>query len=36
MAKKRYHNTPENVIPYIKQAIEGIKNKIYYSEHGWK
>ena len=26
---------PENVIPYIRQAIEGIKNKIYYSEHGW-
>jgi len=29
-------NLPENVIPYIKQAIEGIKNKIYYSEHGWQ
>jgi 8-oxo-dGTP diphosphatase len=26
---------PKNAIPYIKQAIEGIKNKIYYSEHGW-
>jgi len=29
-------NIPENVIPYIRQAIEGIKNKIYYSEHGWQ
>ncbi len=28
-------NIPENAIPYIKQAIEKIKNKIYYSEHGW-
>ena len=27
---------PENVIPYIKQALESIKNKIYYSEHGWQ
>ena len=26
-------NIPENVIPYIKQAINGIKNKTYYSEH---
>ena len=29
-------NIPENVIPYIKQAIDGIKNKIYYSEYGWQ
>ena len=29
-------NIPENVIPYIKQAIERIRNKTYYSEHGWK
>ena len=28
-------NIPENAIPYIKQAINCIKNKIYYSEHGW-
>jgi len=28
-------NIPENIIPYIKQAIDGIKNKVYYSEHGW-
>jgi 8-oxo-dGTP pyrophosphatase MutT (NUDIX family) len=29
------NNLPENVIPYIKQAIDGIKDKIYYSEYGW-
>lgn len=28
-------NIPDNAIPYIKQAIDGIINKIYYSEHGW-
>lgn len=28
-------NLPENIIPYIKQAIDCIKNKILYSEHGW-
>ncbi len=28
-------NIPENIIPYIKQVIEGIRNKIYYSEYGW-
>ena len=28
-------NLPDNIIPYIKQALEGIKNKIYYSEQGW-
>jgi len=27
---------PENIIPYIKQVLEKIKNKIYYSEHGWQ
>ena len=26
---------PENVIPYIRQAIEGIRSNLYYSEHGW-
>lgn len=26
---------PNNTIPYIKQALESIKNRIYYSEHGW-
>ena len=28
-------NLPENIIPYIKQAIGNIKNKIFYSEHGF-
>lgn len=28
-------NLPDNVIPYIKQAIDCIKSKIFYSEHGW-
>jgi len=26
---------PNNVIPYIKQAIDCLKNKITYSEYGW-
>lgn len=26
---------PDNVILYIKQALEGMKNGIWYSEHGW-
>ena len=29
-------NIPDNVIPYIKQAIDGIRNKIFYSESGWE
>ncbi|MBU0722751.1 NUDIX domain-containing protein [Patescibacteria group bacterium] len=29
-------NLPKNIIPYIRQALEGIKNRIYYSEHGWQ
>lgn len=28
-------NLPANVIPYIKQAIDCFKNKIFYSEIGW-
>ena|SRR3989344_1106282 len=28
-------NLPDNIIPYIKRAIDCIKNKIFYSEHGW-
>ncbi len=28
-------NLPENTIPYIRQAIEYVKNKIFYSEFGW-
>ncbi|MFA5878502.1 MAG: NUDIX domain-containing protein [Candidatus Staskawiczbacteria bacterium] len=27
---------PDNVIPYIRQAIECIKNNTFYSEHGWQ
>ncbi|MEK7637273.1 MAG: NUDIX domain-containing protein [Patescibacteria group bacterium] len=27
---------PDNIIPYIRQALEGIKNKTFYSEHGWQ
>jgi 8-oxo-dGTP diphosphatase len=30
------NNIPDNTIPYIKQAIEAINNKVFYSEHGWK
>jgi mutator protein MutT len=30
------NNLPPNVIPYIKQAIECIKKKIFYSEIGWQ
>jgi len=26
---------PKNIIPYVKQAIDNIKNKKNYSEHGW-
>ena len=26
---------PNNLIPYIKQAIKNIKNEIHYSEYGW-
>jgi 8-oxo-dGTP diphosphatase len=26
---------PENTIPYVKQAIESLKNGISYSEYGW-
>lgn len=29
------NNIPKNVLPYIGKAIEGIKNKTCYSEHGW-
>ena len=28
-------NLPENTVPYVKQAIEMIRNNIFYSEHGW-
>lgn len=29
-------NIPENTIPYVKFALECIKNKIFYSEFGWE
>ena len=29
-------NLPENIIPYIREVIKHIKNKVFYSEHGWK
>ena len=29
-------NLPENVIPYIKEAIKNILEKKIYSEYGWK
>jgi len=28
-------NLPENIIPYVKQAIDCIKSKTFYSEYGW-
>jgi 8-oxo-dGTP diphosphatase len=27
---------PDNTIPYIRQAIQMIRNKVFYSEHGWQ
>jgi len=29
------NNLPENIIPCVKYAIEGIKNEIFYSEFAW-
>jgi ADP-ribose pyrophosphatase YjhB (NUDIX family) len=29
-------NLPDNVIPYIRQALKNIKKRVYYSEHGWE
>lgn len=29
------NDLPENIIPYLKQAIENIMNNTIYSEHGW-
>jgi 8-oxo-dGTP diphosphatase len=28
-------NLPENIVPYIKVALNNMKNNIYYSEYGW-
>ncbi|MDP2708683.1 MAG: NUDIX domain-containing protein [bacterium] len=30
------NNLPNNTIPYIKHALDCVKNKIYYSEYGFK
>lgn len=30
------NNIPENTIPYIKIALEHIKNNVFYSEIGWE
>lgn len=30
------NNLPNNIIPYIRQALEGINKKIFYSELGWE
>jgi len=29
------HSLPENMVPYVRQAIEHIQNNTFYSEHGW-
>ncbi len=29
------NDLPKNIIPYVKQAIDCIKNKVFYSEHCW-
>ena len=31
-----FDDLPENIIPYIKQAIESIRDENFYSEHGWR
>jgi len=28
-------NLPKNIIPYVKQAIEYVRENVVYSEHGW-
>ncbi|MDP3244514.1 MAG: NUDIX domain-containing protein [bacterium] len=30
-----FDKLPDNTIPYIKQALACVKDKIFYSEHGW-
>lgn len=30
------NNLPDNIVPYIKQAIECFSNNTFYSERGWK
>ena len=29
------NNLPENIIPYVKQAIDCVRDKTFYSEYGW-
>lgn len=29
------NSLPDNIIPYIRQALEGMRDETYYSEHGW-
>jgi len=29
------NDLPDNIIPYVRKAIDCIKNKVFYSEHGW-
>ena len=29
-------NLPKNLLPHVKLALENIKNKVFYSEYGWK
>lgn len=29
------NNLPENTVPYVRQAIDKVRNKIFYSEYGW-
>jgi 8-oxo-dGTP pyrophosphatase MutT (NUDIX family) len=29
-------NLPENIIPYVRKAVECIRDDIFYSEYGWK
>jgi len=31
-----FNNLPDNIIPYIKQAINCVKNNVFYSEFGWE
>ena len=30
-----FDKLPDNTIPYIRQAIQMIRNKVFYSEYGW-
>lgn len=30
------HDLPDNIIPYVKYALENIREEVFYSEFGWK